>query len=72
MPAKLGHLEVIDVPARVAAVQERWHNSNLTQVNDSLVRLGVFEGEFHLHKHDREDEFFFVLSGRLLLDVEGK
>jgi mannose-6-phosphate isomerase-like protein (cupin superfamily) len=72
MNAKLGHLEVIDVPSRVAACEERWHNSDLAQVNDSLVRLGIFEGEFHFHKHDREDEFFFVLSGRLLLDVEGR
>ena len=72
MSPKLGHLEVIDVPARVTANTERWHNSNLTQVNDSLVRLGIFEGEFHFHRHDREDEFFFVLTGRLLLDVEGR
>ena len=72
MPHKLGHLEVIDVPARVAANTERWHNSNLTQVNDSLVRLGIFEGEFHFHKHDREDEFFYVIEGVLYLDFEDR
>lgn len=65
------HSTVIDVGAIAAAVPERWHNRTLTRVNDCLVRMGVFEGEFHWHHHDREDEFFFVVSGRLLLDVPG-
>lgn len=70
MGKKLGQLEIIDVTKLVLAVKEKWHNSNLSQVNDSLVRLGVFEGEFHWHKHDHEDEFFFVVSGKLLLDIK--
>lgn len=44
----------------------------MVQVNDCVVRLGVFEGEFHWHKHDKEDEFFFVMEGLLLLDLEGR
>jgi mannose-6-phosphate isomerase-like protein (cupin superfamily) len=48
------------------------NNQTLTQVNDSVVRLGILEGEYHWHKHDHEDEFFVVLEGQLLLDVEGK
>lgn len=61
--------QLIDVPAVVARITERWSNRTLTKVNDSLVRLAVIEGEFHWHKHDREDEFFFVLSGELLMDL---
>lgn len=61
---------MIDVAAEAAAHQP-WFNQTLTTVNDSVVRLGVLHGEFHFHKHDREDEFFFVLEGRLLLDIEG-
>jgi mannose-6-phosphate isomerase-like protein (cupin superfamily) len=45
---------------------------SIHSVNDCVVRLGVFEGEFHWHKHDQEDEFFFVLSGQLSLDLEGR
>ena len=67
---KYGHLTTIDIPAEVAA-HEPWFNQTLTTVNDSVVRLGVLHGEFHFHKHEREDEFFFVLDGRLLLDFEG-
>ncbi len=64
-------LTSIDVDAEAAA-HEPWFNETLTQVNDAVVRLGVLEGEFHWHKHDEEDEFFFVLSGELLIDVEGQ
>jgi mannose-6-phosphate isomerase-like protein (cupin superfamily) len=69
---KYGQLEVIDVPAIVAACTEKWFNQTLTRVNDSVVRLGIVEGEFHWHKHDRDDEFFFVLEGRLLIDLQDR
>ena len=62
-------LEVVDVPAIVAANTEQWFNQSLVEVNDSVVRLGILEGEFHWHKHDHEDEFFLVLDGQLLLDI---
>ncbi len=61
----------IDVAAEAAAVTP-WHNRTLTQVNDAVVRLGVLEGEFHWHKHDVEDEFFFVIEGELLIDLEDR
>jgi mannose-6-phosphate isomerase-like protein (cupin superfamily) len=66
---KFGHSKLIDVAAE-AALHQPWFNQTLTTVNDSVVRLGVLEGEFHFHKHDDEDEFFFVLEGQLLLDIE--
>jgi mannose-6-phosphate isomerase-like protein (cupin superfamily) len=66
---KFGHSKLIDVAAEAAA-HEPWFNQTLTTVNDSVVRVGVLRGEFHFHKHDHDDEFFFVLEGRLLLDIE--
>src|SRR5450432_4439711 len=68
---KYGYLTTIDIPAEVAA-HEPWFNQTLTQVNDSVVRLGILQGEYHWHKHDHEDECFIVLEGELLLDIEGK
>jgi len=65
-------LEAFDVPALVAANKEPWFNQTLCRVNDSVVRLGIVHGEFHWHKHDDEDEFFFVLSGRFLIDLEDR
>jgi mannose-6-phosphate isomerase-like protein (cupin superfamily) len=69
---KYGPLELVDAGALAAACAEPWWNQSLCEVNDSVVRLGVFRGEFHWHKHDREDELFFVLEGKLLVDLEGR
>ena len=65
-------LELIDVKALVDAVKDEWYNQTLVQVNDSVIRLGVLHGEFHWHKHDDEDEFFFVLDGRFMIDLEDR
>jgi mannose-6-phosphate isomerase-like protein (cupin superfamily) len=64
-------LEIIDVGSLVKACKDKWYNQTLCQVNDSVVRLGIVHGEYHWHKHDKEDEFFFTLDGKLILDVEG-
>ncbi|HXY96330.1 MAG TPA: cupin domain-containing protein [Steroidobacteraceae bacterium] len=70
---KFAPLSVVDVPALVARVQHPWYNQTLCKVNDSVIRLGVFEpGEYHWHKHDQDDEFFFVLEGRFIIDLEGR
>ena len=65
-------LETVDVPALVAAVKDRWYNQTLCQVNGSVVRLGVMQGEYHWHKHDEDDEFFFCLDGEFLIDLEDR
>jgi mannose-6-phosphate isomerase-like protein (cupin superfamily) len=69
---KYGHLELIDVPDIVRHCTDTWFNQTLTRVNDSAVRLGIVEGEYHWHKHDNDDEFFFVLDGQLFVDLEGR
>jgi mannose-6-phosphate isomerase-like protein (cupin superfamily) len=69
---KYGHLELIDAPKIIKACREKWYNQTLTQVNGSVVRMGIVEGEFHWHKHDNDDEFFFVLRGKLYIDLEDK
>ncbi|MCD6018237.1 MAG: Cupin 2 conserved barrel domain protein [Bacteroidetes bacterium] len=67
---KFDHLQKIDVTQMVSECKDKWFNQTLTQVNDSVVRLGIVEGEYHWHKHDNDDEFFFVLEGQLLIDLE--
>jgi hypothetical protein len=65
-------LQRVDVPALVAACKDRWYNQTLCQVNDSVVRLGIMQGEYHWHKHDDDDEFFFVLEGTFYVDLEDR
>jgi mannose-6-phosphate isomerase-like protein (cupin superfamily) len=65
---RFGQLALIDL-VQESAAHEPWFNQTLTSVNDSVIRLGVIEGDFHWHKHDDTDEFFLVLEGQLLIDV---
>ena len=62
-------LTVVDVPALVEACTDRWYNQTLCQVNDSVARVGVLQGEYHWHQHHDEDEFFFVLDGKFIIDL---
>ncbi|MFN0205378.1 MAG: cupin domain-containing protein [Planctomycetota bacterium] len=65
-------LSLVDVPALVKQVKDRWYNQTLCKVNDSVIRLGVMQGEYHWHKHDNDDEFFFVLDGHFIIDLEDR
>ena len=65
-------LEVIDIAAVAAACRDRWYNESLCRVNESVVRVGIVEGQYHWHKHDGDDEFFYVIDGELLIDLEGR
>jgi cupin domain len=69
---KFDALERLDVPALAAACTDRWYNQTLCRVNDAVVRLGVVQGEYHWHKHDADDEFFYVVEGRFWIDLEDR
>ena len=69
---KFPPLSVVDVPALVSQCKERWYNQTLCKVNDSVIRLGVMQGEYHWHKHEQDDEFFFVLEGHFIIDLVGR
>ena len=72
LDVKLPPLSVVDVPALVSACTHPWYNQTLCRVNDSVVRLGVLQGEYHWHKHENDDEFFFVLDGHFIVDLEDR
>ena len=54
----------------VKECKDKWFNQTLTRVNESVIRLGIVEGEYHWHSHANDDEFFFVLEGQLLIDLK--
>ena len=72
MDVKYPPLATVDVPDLVARCTDQWYNQTLSRVNDAAVRLGVMQGEYHWHRHDDDDEFFFVLDGRFLIDLEDR
>ena len=72
LDVKFPPLTTVDVPALVKACRDRWYNQTLCAVNDSVVRLGVVQGEYHWHRHDTDDEFFFVLEGQFVIDLDDR
>lgn len=69
---KYAPLELVDVQSLVDACADQWYNQTLCRVNDSVVRLGVVQGEYHWHKHDHDDEFFYVIEGHFMIDLEDR
>jgi len=67
-----GPLELIDIHAMAATCEYKWFNQTLCKVNDSVVRVGIIEGEYHWHKHLNDDEFFYVVDGKLHIDLEDR
>jgi mannose-6-phosphate isomerase-like protein (cupin superfamily) len=65
-------LEIVDVQKLVDACTDKWYNQTLCRVNESVVRLAVIQGEYHWHEHNDIDEFFYVVEGRLLIDLEDR
>jgi len=65
-------LELIDEKALSDACEFKWFNQTLCKVNESVVRVAIIEGEYHWHKHDEDDEFFYVVEGTLLIDLEDR
>jgi len=69
---KFPSLTVVDAASLIRMCTDRWYNQTLCKINDSVVRLGVMQGEYHWHKHEKDDEFFFVLEGLFIVDLEDR
>ena len=69
---KFQPLQLVDLKPLIDAVEHPWYNQTLAKVNDSVVRLGVMQGEYHWHKHDHDDEFFYVIEGLFCIDLEDR
>jgi mannose-6-phosphate isomerase-like protein (cupin superfamily) len=63
-------LHVVDLAAEGAAVTEQYRNMVINRVNDSCLRLAVFDEAYRWHYHPTSDELFVVVSGCLAIDLE--
>ncbi len=70
LDVKFKPLELIDEKPLTDAVAHPWFNQTLCEVNGSVVRVGAVQGEYHWHKHDADDEFFYVVEGELHIDLK--
>jgi mannose-6-phosphate isomerase-like protein (cupin superfamily) len=58
-------IEKVNLSEKFALFSEHWNPKIAGEVNDSYVKLVKFRGEFVWHKHDTEDEMFFVVKGSI-------
>ena len=69
-PVRFENLHVIDLTREAASVSEPYRNMVLNRINDSCLRLAVFEGDYRWHQHPTSDELFIVLDGCMLIDLK--
>jgi len=60
-------MEKVILAEKFQRIAEFWSPKIVGEVNDSLVKLVRFQGEFVWHHHEREDELFLVVRGSLLM-----
>ena len=70
-PVRYPALQVVDLFAEGAAVTARYRNMVIHRVNDSCLRLAVFEEVYRWHFHPASDELFLVVEGLLIIELEG-
>ena len=69
---RFGPREKFSLPDIVSECRHPWFNQALCHINDCVARVGIIHGEFHWHHHDKEDELFYVVTGKLLVDFEDR
>jgi mannose-6-phosphate isomerase-like protein (cupin superfamily) len=70
--ASPGPVEKVNLAAKLGLFHEYWSPKIVGELNESYVKLVKFKGEFIWHFHEREDELFLVLKGRLLMKFRGR
>jgi mannose-6-phosphate isomerase-like protein (cupin superfamily) len=68
-PVRFPALHLVDLAAEGAAVTEQYRNMVINRVNDSCLRLAVFDEAYRWHYHPTSDELFVVVSGCLAIDL---
>ncbi|HZT02822.1 MAG TPA: cupin domain-containing protein [Steroidobacteraceae bacterium] len=69
-PVKYPALRVIDLADEARSVTEEYRNQVLNRVNDSCLRLAVFQGKYRWHVHPTSDELFVVLEGAIIIEMQ--
>ena len=62
-------VQVVDLAAKFARFDDRWHPRIVGELNGSYVKVVKLEGEFVWHHHDSEDELFLVIDGVLRIEL---
>ncbi len=65
-------MDKINVAEKLNLINDHWNPRIAAELNGQHVKLVKIKGEFVWHKHDDEDELFYVLKGRLKMELRGQ
>ncbi len=65
-------INIINIEQKLAEIKEYWSPVIVGELNGQYVKLAKLFGEFVWHKHDQEDEMFFVIEGKLKIELRDK
>jgi mannose-6-phosphate isomerase-like protein (cupin superfamily) len=65
-------IPIVNLQQQMEQIQELWSPVDITRVNDQVVRMALIQGAYHWHRHQHEDELFYVLEGEIVIEVKGQ
>ena len=65
-------MDTVNLFEKLSQFSSHWDPHVVSDYNDNDVMVVKFKGEFPFHKHDTTDDFFLVLEGEMLMDIEGE
>ncbi len=65
-------MDIVNIDQRFSLFNDYWKPKIVGELNDSYIKLVKLKGEFVWHKHDNEDELFFVVKGKLLIKLRDR
>ena len=65
-------MDKVNIPDKLALFTDYWNPRIVGELNRQQVKLVKFKGEFVWHKHDNEDELFYVINGSFKIEFRDK
>ena len=62
----------INLVEKINQITKPWTPIDVARFNDQVVRLALFKGEYHWHRHENEDELFYVYKGNITIHIRGQ
>ena len=71
MDPRGNQINKVDIETMCREIVELWSPVDLTEVNDQVIRMALFHGEYHWYRHELEDELFYVYRGEVTIRIRG-
>lgn len=62
----------INIAEKMQCINQHWHPKIIAELNGQQVKLAKLKGSFVWHKHEHEDELFYVIKGELSIEFRDK